>query len=632
MKRRRFIVSALAGTALAVTLPKAFAGEAPDLAEKASSGALPPLKDRLPIPEDIMVLEPVETVGQYGGTLRIMHNNPTMDSLRQIVNDPGVRWNRDFSDYVPGAFKSWAFNDDGTEITFQMRKGMKWSDGTDFTSDDIAYYWNDLAGNKDFGDVPLPYWGFTGKEFTTKLIVNDPYSFTVKFAQPNWNFPYLLANGYAGFDPMMTPKHYLSQFDPNYNKAVADYDQLRNHLHWYTTPGYPTIFAWTVTSYEPGVRVVLSRNPFYWKTDSAGNQLPYIDTVISSEISDPEVQLLKVISGEIDLQARTMPNPRNVPTVIENQEKGGYRWLDGWRSGAGGWPCIIVNQTYTGGDYLRGLLQSDTFRQALSWGIDRDEINEAVWNGMGVPQQGTISKESWHFKSDAGQALLKDWQTAYADYDPDQANALLDGMGLTNKNGDGIRIGEDGNPIQLRIDISDWGVLKVNQDTADLLKEHWSRIGIDVLVNQPTQAEFDEMTRNGKFMLMTGRAGEMDLWTFPDWVFVTGNASRMFSQYSEWYRTGGSSGEEPSGPGKELHELYLKGIGLPSREEREKIIEQAIRIHIDQGPFFIGIAGDVPMPSIANVKLHNIPNYAVIVPAAVGGIGTTDPTQYFFGA
>jgi peptide/nickel transport system substrate-binding protein len=623
-------LAALAAAGMMAFMPPSLAGEAPDLAAKVASSELPPLAERLPAPEDILVLPPVEQVGTYGGTLRVMHANPGMEELKIIVNDPPVRWSRDFSEYIPGLFKGWSFNDDGTEASFQMRKGLKWSDGVPFTTADIEFYWNDIAGDPEFSETPLPFWGYTDTEFTAQLIVTDEYNFTIKFAMPNWNFPYMLASGYWGFEEMMTPKHYLSQFHPRYNEAITGYDELTNHINWWTTPDFPTVFGWYVTAYEPGVRVTMSRNPYYWKTDTEGNQLPYIDTIVSSEIADPEVQLLKVISGEIDLQARTMPSPRNLPILIENQERGGYRWLDGWRSGAGGWPAVIVNQTYTGGDTMRALLQDKRFRQALSFAVNRDVINEAVWFGLGVPQQGTISKESWHFSSDEGKALLEDWKSAYASYDPDKANQLLDEIGLTERDGNGIRLDADGNPIQLRIDISDWGVLQVNQETAALLKDDWAAIDIDLLINQPTQAEFDEMARNGKAMLMTARVGEMDLWTFPDWVFVTGASSRAFPTFSQWYKTGGTDGEQPTGPATVLHDLYIEGLALPSHEEREAIIQKAVRTHIDEGPFFIGITGDVPMPSIANAKLRNIPNYAVIVPSAVGGIGTTDPTQYFY--
>jgi peptide/nickel transport system substrate-binding protein len=429
---------------------------------------------------------------------------------------------------------------------------------------------------------------------------------------------------------MMMPRHYLSQFHPAHNDEVENYDQLREHINWWTTPGFPTILAWSVVAYQPGVSVELTRNPYYWKTDTEGNQLPYIDRIVSTEVPDAEVQLLRVISGEVDLQARTMPSPRNIPVLIENQERGGYRWLDGWRSGAGGWPAVIVNQTFAGDETIRDLLRNTDFRRALSVAVDRELINEAVWFGLGVPQQGTISKESWHFASDTGADLYQQWSSSYAQYDPDLANSLLDGIGLTERNSEGIRLLEDGSPLRLRIDISDWGVLQVNQETAALLQENWRAVGVDLLVNQPPQAEFDELVRTGRSMLITARVGEMDLWTYPDWVFVTGATSRAFPLFSEWYRTGGASGEAPEGTGARLHDLYLDGLAVSDRGQREAIIAEAIRLHMEEGPFFIGIAGDVPMPSIASARLRNIPDYAVIVPSAVGGIGTTDPSQYYY--
>jgi peptide/nickel transport system substrate-binding protein len=630
-RRSFYLLLGLLVFALAQAQPAQF-NEAPMLAERVEAGELPPVEERLPDPEDVMVLEPVEQIGQYGGTIRTFHPDPGMGKLKMWMYDPPVRWNRDYTEYIPGLFRDWEFNEDGTVLTYYMRRGVKWSDGEPFTTEDILFWWEDMAANPDVGTLQIPWWGYVGELPPTVEIIDD-YTFSITFAGPNYNAPFILASGFWNWEDMMTPKHYLSQFHPEYNDEVDGYGDLETVFRqWHQTPGYPTLFAWHTVLYQPGERVAFERNPYYWKVDTEGNQLPYVDRIESREVPDEEVRVLQIIGGEIDLSFRGAESPRNLPVILDNEERGGYRWIEGWLNGAGGWPAFVVNQDFVGDDYIHGLLRDKNFRRALSLALDREEINEAVWFGLGTIQQGTISEQSWHFDPPEGRQLFEEWAAWYADFDPEQANELMDAAGLDQRDGQGMRLRADnGQRFQLMIDVGEWGGPAVATESSALAQRHWQQhLGIEVILNQAPAARIQQNFEVGEYMLRPVHIAEMDLWTFPDWVFPIGREFRAWPQQARWFQTGGQQGVEPDEIVQRLYALYAEGLTIEDAQDRHHLVWEAIRIHMEEGPFFIGVAGRFPMPAIANVNLRNIPDFGILGPWATGGPGNTNPEQYFF--
>ncbi len=604
--------------------------EAPMLAAKVAAGELPPVAERLPDPEHLVVLEPVEMIGQYGGTIRTQHPDPGMGNIKMKMYDPGVRWNRDYTEYVPGLFLGWEYNEDGTSVTFLMRHGLKWSDGHPFTTEDILFWWEDLALNDDFGAVTKPWWGFIGEDLA-ELEIIDEYTFAFHYPAPNWNVPYVLASGFWNFEPMMAPKHFLSQFHPDYNPAVTDYDDLETMRNWHQTPGHPTIFAWYTVSYAPGERVAFERNPYYWKVDTAGNQLPYVDRIESTEVPDGEVRLLRVLAGDVDLAFRQVDSPRDLPVILDNEERGGYRWLEGWINGAGGWPMIVVNQDHVLDDYIRDVLRDKNFMRGLSLAVDRERANEAIWFGLGTVQQATITEQSWHFDPPEGRQLFEDWAAWYADYDPDRANEYLDAAGLDERGADGFRLRADnGERFELILDIGDWGGAEVNEEAAALVQADWQAVGVRVILNHAPTTEIGRRWDDGHNMVRFVHMAEMDLWTFPDWVFPAGNETRGWPMQALYIRTGGAQGHEPGEIVSRLYDLYLQGLATPDVEDRHPFVWDAIRIHMEEGPFYIGITAGLPMPATAKTNLRNIPDFGILGPWAPGGPGNTNPEQYFY--
>lgn len=115
--------------------------EAPMLAERVAAGELPPIEERLPLAEDILVVDVVEEIGVYGGTWTEVSQYTWAGSVRLALYDPPVRWAADYSDYEPGSLRSWEYNADGTQLTLNFRRGIKWSDGAPFTTEDLRFAW-----------------------------------------------------------------------------------------------------------------------------------------------------------------------------------------------------------------------------------------------------------------------------------------------------------------------------------------------------------------------------------------------------------------------------------------------------------------------------------------------------------
>ena len=292
-------------------------GEAPMLAEMVAAGDLPPVEERLPI--DYQVVEPDESVGEYGGTWFNVTWEAKIPNIKMILYDPPIRWKDDYTGYEPGLAKAFEWSDDGTEVTLYFREGVRWSDGAPFTMDDLRFWWEDLAMNDEYKVVQVPWWGFNSDGSPMDVTFPDDYTMVMKWDSPQWITPYILAQGYWEWEPMMKPRHYLEQFHPSYADDV-DYEIFELMDKWWENPDYPVLFAWRTVEYIPAERAVLERNPYYWKVDTEGNQLPYIDRMDVAIIPNEEVRLLEASRGKYNASFRAVANPVHIPFLLEQAE------------------------------------------------------------------------------------------------------------------------------------------------------------------------------------------------------------------------------------------------------------------------------------------------------------------------
>ena len=587
--------------------------EAPMLAGLVATGELPPVDERLP--KDVQVIDVYESIGQYGGIWHtITWNASDPGNIKMKLYDPPWRWKPDYSGYESGLAKSFEMNDACTELTWHFREGIKWSDGEPFIPKvDFGFWWNDLVLDEDFKVVTVPWYLFQA-DGSTPMDVEFPDDYTMvwKNFKPNCIAPYIVAQGFWEFEPLITPKHYLSQFHPKYNSDVTDYEDLEQKRKWVENPAFPVLFAWHVESFTAGARTVFVRNPYYWKVDSEGNQLPYIDRIDVAEIPDKEVRVLELSTGRYEASFRGTDDPNDIPFLLEQAEGSGYHLQEGWMNGAGGWPMFIINQDYVPDEEIRDLLRNTTFRKGLSVAMNRERLIDVVWGGIGTPQQSTISPQAWHFASPEGQALFEEWQQSDAQYDPGLAESYFDEIGFVDADGDGWRDLPSGDELTLRIDCTASG-LESHGQVVELAKEGWEAVGLRTQVNAVPDEQMNVMSDSSEIDIRGcwGLGDGPNFLVFPNWVVPVDN-DRWAPLYGAWYKTLGTDKEgteldldpldrnppreePPEGnPVWKLWELYDAARVEPDDQKRLELSQAIAQVHIDEGPFVIGTVANTP--------------------------------------
>ncbi len=607
--------------------------EAPMLAEMVAAGSLPPVAERLPAQP--VVLEPVEEIGQYGGTWHAMDSSDNLGWTSQTVfTDSFLKWNRDANGMRPNLAQSWEWNDDATELVVHIVEGVKWSDGEPLTVDDYLFWWNDLVMNEDIPVSPPDGTQFNGEPMTVEKV--DDFTLKFTFPIPNPLFLETQSRGSYYASNHFVPAHYLEQFHPAYNTAVTTTDELmarvdfNTHLHF---PDMPTFMAWRVAQYTSGQLLVLERNPYYWKVDSAGNQLPYIDQIevrIAAPGTNAAEQVLQAaIAGNLDMQTRTI-NIKDISVLLDNQEAGDYRVVM-WNQGDFASPWLILHYDNID-EGLNDLMYTQEFRQALSISINRERINNVVNLGLAKIRQFALSAESPEFQSEAGKAVYEAWANSFTQYDPEGAKALLDSIGVVDANGDGWRDRPDGTALDVIVDVfsSDQGTI----DSMDLIKEDWDAIGLNTTLNVADQTIIDQRIGEGESFIMAwpgaaawGLISAPGAWTPIENATYNGGGQRL----GQWYQTGGAEGVAPR-PGSMLEKLqqdYTELITIVDPAERYAKLLEAYQLHIDEGPISIGTVGEHPSPTIVKNNFHNVPSNGLTASWDLGFPGSADPEQFF---
>jgi len=622
-------------------------GEAPMLAEKVATGELPPVEERLPMTEDIAVIAPFDGIGEYGGVWHETTWWQGMGNIEMTVYDPPVRWKADYTGYEPGLLRSWEISEDGTMLTWNFRRGIKWSDGVEFIpAVDLAYWW-ELATNEEFKVVTIPFWGRDSDGAAMEVTFPDDYTMVMKWKEPHFVANFIVAQGFWEWLPMERPKHFLSLEDPNYTagKTYQDLEKVVYGGDWLmNVAGYPCLHAWCPETVEPGERTILARNPYYWKVDTAGNQLPYIDYIDTVLLQDNQVRLLEVAQGKYEATFRGTDDPTNIPFLLEQAEANDFYLHEGAVNGAGSWPGWNVNMNFNDCETypdtceeIRALLQNQDFRIGLSHALDRQRLIDVAWGGIGYPTAVTISPQAWHFASPKGQAVYEEWRDTYIEYDPELAAEHFDAAGFVDADGDGWRDLPSGAPFVLVMDQGDWGGQEIPVLGNEVFSTNLQEVGVNTLINDLMgQPDWTLRFQQGFFMIRNTHASELDVWTFPDWVFpLRGTEARAWPLEGKYYETGGAEGWEPvpeTTYAYELQQLYKQGIAEPDIEKRHEILYEAIRILIDKGPFMIGGSGDQQMPVVVRNGFHGIPDLVILGPWAPGSPGNLYPEQFWMEA
>lgn len=623
------LVCELLTTHTTVSLSQKKYNEAPMLSELVKQGKLPSVEKRLP--DEPLVVTPVESVGEYGGTMRRAYFGMSdLTGWYRLVNEMLIGWTRDYKKLRPNIAKSWKVSDGGRVFTFYLRKGMKWSDGEPFTADDIIFWYEDIILNKELTSSPPSWLAYKGK--LPKVEKIDDYTVRFTYEEPYGFFLYQVAEfgGMYTASPGGTyaPKHYLKQFHPRYTskEKLEELIKKENYTHWTqlfnaksdwrSNPDCPVIMAWKITQ-KPGAQFIAVRNPYYWKVDTEGNQLPYIDRVIQDLVESTEVMVMKALNGEIDFQIRHFHNRwADFPLLMENRDKGKYRvlqWISSYSGGAVAYFNLESKNTV-----LRKLFQDKRFRIALSLAINRSEINELIFRGVGNPQQPYGVPGSDYYVPEIAQR--------YAQYNPKEANRLLDQMGLTKRDKDGYRLGPDGKPIMITIEVRT-GVSQEQIDTAELFVKYWKDVGIKTAVKAEERSLFETRKTAGEFDVMMQDATCDPYALFSMHWFVPITTSCVYGPlYGLWYVTKGASGVEPPNEIKKLLQLYEKAVGTPVDSERKALIKSIFDI-LSRNVYMIGTVSLPRNICIAKENLRNVPEVGFFT---MSWPLSANPEQFFF--
>jgi peptide/nickel transport system substrate-binding protein len=491
--------------------------ESPMLAELVASGDLPPVDERLPV--NPRVVTPFNEVGQFGGSARIgfTGSNPGWGGMWYIAGwENLVSWAPDFSGVVPNIAESWEVSEDVRTYTFHLREGMRWSDGAPFTADDIIFYIDDILFNEELligGPTAdwLPRDGAT--EFRAEKI--DDYTVSFHFANPYGTFLYTLAQ-WNGRHLTWFPKHYLTQFHADYNEnvdeivavtdGVEDWVGLFNLRasgptddtnNYFNNLERPLLFPWIPTSVLGGsTQMTMARNPYYWKVDTEGNQLPYIDELIGISYQDNEARNLAMANGDLDY----IKDPTGREFFFEALDSGAPIQISTLINDAGNTNSIQFNRNAQD-PVLAEIFSDINFRAGMSHAINREEIIEIVHFGQGTPAQLSPLESSPLYNERLA--------TQYLEYDVDLANEYLD-MVVPERDADGYRLRPDGERLSIVFSVSNDLSYSGNWvQVAELLIGHWDAVGVEVLLNSMADEAFVENREQNNLQLTiyTGEGG-----------------------------------------------------------------------------------------------------------------------------
>ncbi len=600
--------------------------EAPMLHELVLAGKLPPLEER--IPAEPLVIEPYDQPGKYGGTWHRFDTSSSGSHVAMAMYGHSlVHWVRDGLDKRGGLAKSWESNADKTEWTMYFREGTRWSDGEPFTVDDILFWWEDMALNPDHPDSP-PDWMISGGE-TAVLEKVDDYTLKWKFKAPAPLLPDRLAmwpNSVIA-EKVVVPKHYLIQFHPNYSDKYDTYETFDESWDWRINPDCPVLNAWMPVEAEPGVRLVMERNPYYYAVDTAGNQLPYIDRVDVTYVEDLEVSLLKVLGGEQEICGRPCKYyALSNMSVLRNAEAevGFTTYL--WDGGSGTGAMFYTNWNYPDPD-KRAVYREKNFRRALSHAIDRPKIQKVIYYGTGELTTGTLSPKAIEYhRTERGRELYKAWRDLAVEYDPEKAMSLLDEIGVVDADGDGFRDLPNGKPLELRMDY-DAGTSNEYISANEIVKDNWDAVGLKTILNPVPGEQIGVLQDSGEIDIRAAwEVGDgPNHLVYPQWLVPIGN-DRWSPLYGAWFHVLGTDKEgteldkdprertppreEPpaGGPIDRLQKLYLQAKVEPDDAKRESLVLDMIQIHIDEGPFYIGTVANLPTIVVFKNNVGNVPS------------------------
>ena len=620
--------------------------EAPMLQEMVAAGTIPALEERLPAESDVYVeteYTPVDETPVYGGTMRTV--NTGMWYFGPIAEEPLFRLLEDGS-VEPNVAMGYDLSEDGLTYTIHLREGMKWSDGTPFTATDCVYYYNYVLVtdvDAETGEVTKsnttkyynwymsadPNDGDKLKPAQVRYV--DDTTFTITLYSPK---PLLLQSIAIDNKWMFCPKEWYKDIMANdadaphwsgetdlkliggeglvtvtEEEALAnaaarselytfeDYTMLCDQLgyRYWQYAGRPTLRPWNITSALTDQTLVFERNPYYWKVDAEGRQLPYVDKIEYATM-DESLNAQEMMAGNIDFVGF---GNEFFPTYKAGEAAGVYTIKNmispNWST------CSLqLNQTYRDAQYAE-LFSNIDFRHALSIAVDRDEMNNILFNGMAVPQQAAAPEGTAEYIEGAPEKWIE--------MDVEGANALLDGIEMisTERNADGFRTFVDGENAgkAITLEIETCADAAMQSQAVALLGQYYREIGIQVVEVSNT----DNNKRNEKYYAgdvamasLEGGTGVFNIMIRPDYLAANRNNVCWLGKYGMEHQD--CITPEPGTPIADLVEATIELVKASTMEELQEAGDRILQNHYEN-TWIIGFLNDSASRYAVNNRIHN---------------------------
>lgn len=587
-----------------------------------AAGTYGKVEDRLPVADDVMI-ESVDAagnaleIGVYGGELKRSAGGGNWDAGKPI--EEGLFRFNTSGTVEPNVAKGYDVSDDYTVYTIYLREGMKWSDGEPFTAEDCVWFYNAVCLNKvDGKGVRSCHKDANGDPAVVEKV--DDTTFTVTFGTPKYDFVEALT---VDLKWHYAPKHVFEKMvdlvieskgmEDGDAKTAKEAEALaaaqeicgvefsdigkagKEMLYYFWNyPGIPTLNPF-VLSNEAGKNSIKGeyyefvRNPYYWKVDAKGQQLPYMDKIVYTTVQNETQTLMLLLDGTVDYQTIAV---QDAPTVLDAETTSGtkinlYQWAPTyWGSGA----YQLHLNLGIADEQKNALFNNPDFRQALSIAVDRVEMAATLtnnWNepGQAAPQEGALG-------------YSEEWANQWTEYDPAKAQTLLESAGLT-KGSDGFYAFADGTKFELNIvSVADSGA----GTTYEFLKKYFNDVGIKCNFNDYDRSVVDNDLMAGSIECMlfpVTPIGDISIALKPN-SMIPGCATNV-----AWYGT--MNEETATGDLKALIDLKQKLDETGDPDARAQIVNDMMALH-QKNQWTIGYIAEAPAIHAVNARIHNFPD------------------------
>jgi ABC-type dipeptide/oligopeptide/nickel transport system permease component/ABC-type transport system substrate-binding protein len=615
-------------------------GEAPVLAEMVKAGQLPPVAQRVG-PEPV-VMDGGE-IGRYGGTyLRTATSDGDVFIVEYRLGYSGLfRWSPLGQPVVPHLATRMDESPDKREFIVHLRKGVRWSDGHPYSADDIMYWWKYEDTNTTVGDAAPSRWLVVGGG-KTEVEKIDSHTVRFRFEHPYGNFKEVLAS----FSLVMSslPAHYLRQYHPDTADpaflaremkalGISNPRSLYTRMKRFDNPECPRLWPWVLRSSKANPPYVYVRNPYYFAVDPKGNQLPYMDR-LQFDVRSTQMIGLSFSNGEVTAQGRSI-RYENYTELMSRQKEANFTLRHWYPASRSAWVIhpnlnrrVDPEQPDSAGK--AALLADKRFRQALSLAIDRAAIIKAEYHDQVRPSQVEPGPQS-PFHS----PRLRD---AFIQHDVARANALLDELGLTQRDVDGMRMLPGGGTLTFYLNFMAFTGLGAGQFVAD----DWAKVGIRAIPREQQRGLFYTKRDSGDFDFMVW-SSESDFFPLlhPALFAPPDTESYYAVQWGRWFTLGGlynpdavkdlpnAQGPAPGSPMYRAYQAYARAQQAATQEEQVAHFNEVLDIAAEN-LWTINIAEAPPFLMVVNNDVHNVPKNAlysgIVRTPANAGIET-----YFFG-